>query len=652
MELLVGRGDIAHGDGGFRLARPAEELNLEPSRDVQDLLRAHLATLPPSERELLAVASVFGKEFSSAHVRGLAGGDELVVEERLQRLCRLYRVLESLGEEELPDGTLGTRYRFAHGLYRRVLYADLVAPRRAELHRQAGERLLRCFGKSAPTRAAEMAEHFERGRDFKQAASFRTLAGEHAARRFAGAEAVEHYTAGLALLEKLPRQEAQPLEVALLGRRAAARQLQARFDEAGRDFETMAAAARAARLPAAECAALSRACTAHFFAHRLPEMAARGAEAMAAAERLGSPHALAEARARTALVLMVQGRLDAAAAAAEPVIASRTRSGEGGARPLALIMRGFVHYWQSEFAPAERRLAEALLLSEERGDGFEAFLARMFAALARANLGRISEALSDLQHAIVLARRNGDLFWEPRLVSHLGYVHRELAAGDEARSHDTRALALARQNPVPWAPEVDALLNLCVDGVRTGDSDGSAALLATVEAAIRASGWMRWMNELRLEAAAGELHAARGAPEEAAAHAERLHAHALGLGARGYACAAARLLAELALGGHDATLHPAAQRLEQALRGLEGLPTPLETWKARRVLGRLLRALGDEAAARRSFVRAAADVDTIARGVDQAALRAGFLASPAVAEVLAEAEDARRRDPALIGPPA
>ena len=89
----------------------------------------------------------------------------------------MHRVLENRGEEELPDGALGTRYRFAHGLYQRVLYEDLVAPRRGDLHRRAGELLLRHWGENSPARAVEMAEHFERGRDLARAVRFRTLAG-------------------------------------------------------------------------------------------------------------------------------------------------------------------------------------------------------------------------------------------------------------------------------------------------------------------------------------------------------------------------------------------------------------------------------------------------------------------------------------------
>ncbi len=648
VELLAGRGDIQPQPGGYRLARPLETLDVEPSKDVKDLVRAHLATLLGPERELLAVASVLGKEFSSAIARALAGGDELQVEERLQRLSRVNRVLESLGEDDLPDGTLGTRYRFAHGLYQRVLYEDLVAPRRAELHGRAGERLLRCWGESAPTRAAELAEHFERGRDFARAARLRTRAGEHAARRFSGQEAREHYDCALELVLKLSPEQARPLEVALLGRRASAHLLQARFDEAARDYQAMLEKARAARLPAAECEALSALCNAHFFEQRLPEMTSLAREALQAAERLGSPHHLAEARGRVAQALVMEGRLKEAGRALDAVIVAARASGSLAALQLGLVYRGFVHYWHGEFQATETRMTEALVVCEERGDGFEAFAVRMFVGLARANLGRMSEALLDLEHAQVFAGRNGDRFWQPRLVSQQGWIHRELAAVDKARQLDARALDLARENPSPWAPEVDALLNLCVDGVRAGDPARAADLLATLEGGTRPRDWFRWMNELRLEAAATEHFAARGALDATSKRAARLETVAARVGARNYLCTAARLRAELTLAGRGHS-REAAARLGRALAALDSFPAPLETWKSRRVLGLLRRSLGDEAAARRAFAAAAADIDTIARGVDDAGLREGFLRSHAVRETLESA--GREAGPRIGGAP-
>jgi tetratricopeptide (TPR) repeat protein len=294
-----------------------------------------------------------------------------------------------------------------------------------------------------------------------------------------------------------------------------------------------------------------------------------------------------------------------------------------------------VHFWQGEFEAAEARMAEALVLCEERGDGFSALAARLFLGSARANMGRLSEGLADFEHALVFAARNGDRFWQPRFVSQIGWVHRELGSVAKARELDARALELARENPSPWTPEVDALLNLCVDGVRAGDPEGAAAMLATIENGAGRSGWFRWMNGLRLETAATEHHAARGSLDAALERATRLSAIAVLLGARNYACAAARLTAEIALAGRG-DQREAAARLESALAALDGLRLPLETWKSRRALGLLRRALGDAAGADEAFAAAAADVQAIARGVDDAGLREAFLASSAVREVVAD----------------
>jgi hypothetical protein len=157
-----------------------------------------------------------------------------------------------------------------------------------------------------------------------------------------------------------------------------------------------------------------------------------------------------------------------------------------------------------------------------------------------------------------------------------------------------------------------------------------------LEAGTRRSAWLRWMNELRLEAAAAEHFAARGAYETAVERAGRLKAIAERLRARGYACTAARVRGEAAL-ARQRGQRAAAVGLGQALAALDSCPAPLETWKSRRVLALLRRQLGDEAGARDAFRAAAADIDTIARGTDDLALREGFLRSLAAREVLQDA---------------
>jgi tetratricopeptide (TPR) repeat protein len=484
--------------------------------------------------------------------------------------------------------------------------------------------------------AARVAEHFELGRDVASAARFRTRAGDHAARRFAAAEAEEQYSCALRLLEKAPPAGRGAQEIALLRRRAVARHAQARFDDAVRDYEAMLERARAGRSLAAECDALSGIGNALFFAQRVPEIGARVREGLAAAEREGSPHRLSEARARVAQVLVVEGRLEEAARALDDVIQLARASGAASALATGLWYRGFVHYWRTEYQAAEALATEGFLIAEELGDAFDALGARMFAGLARVNLGRVSEALADFEQALSLAERNRDSFWGPRLVSHLGWVHRELQDPERAREFDTRALEIARENPSPWAPESEALIGLCVDDVRSGRADRATELLAQLEAGARRATWMRWMGELRLEAAAAEHWAARGDFAAAAERAARLLEIARSLGARTYCCAAERVRLAAAL--HSGTgVEGAAGRLAAALAELEAFPAPLETWKSARVLGSALERLGRGPEARGAFDTAARAIRAIAEGTHDERLRTGFLASPPVREVLERA---------------
>jgi tetratricopeptide (TPR) repeat protein len=638
VELLATRGEIRRDDGAWGLARPLAELDLEPSKEIRDLVRAQLESLSTAERSLLESAAVVGKEFPSPVAAALAGADALDAEERLARLSRVHRVIECLGDEELPDGTLGARYRFAHGLFRRVLYEDLVAPRRAQLHRHAAELLVRHWGEDAPMLAVRIAEHYELGRDPASAARFRTKAGDNASRRFAAAEAEEQYTFALRLLEKLPRAERGQQEIGLLRRRAEARYAQGRFDGVVRDYDAMLERARAGRSLAAECDALNGLSNALFFAQRVPEVGPRVREGLAAAAREGTPHRLSEARARAAQVLVVEGRLEEAARALDEVIASARASGAASALARGLWYRGFVHYWRSEYREAEALTAEGAGIAEELGESFEVLAARTFAALSRINLGRMSEALADFEQAVSLAERNRDSFWGPRLVSHLGWVRRELQQPGLAREFDARALEMARANPSPWAPEADALINLCVDDLRSGHPDRAAELLARLEAGAREATWMRWISELRLEAAASEHWLGRGDHERAVAHATRLLEIARTLEARTYCGAAERVRATAALAsGRD--LEGAVDRLAAALAVFDSFPAPLEAWKSARVLGLAQERLGNAVEAKRAFAAAARAVHTIAAGTHDEELRNGFLASPPVREVLERCSD-------------
>jgi tetratricopeptide (TPR) repeat protein len=637
VDLLEERGDIEREEGTWALARTVAELDLAPAKGLRDLVRQHVEALPGPRRELLQHAAVAGREFLSSVVAHTVGGDEGEVEEDLRLLCDVRRILQDRGEEELPDGTVATRYRFTHGLYQEVLYQDLVPSRRATLHRQVSLRLGHHFGDEAPRLAAEIARHAELGRDYEQAVTFRIHTGDNEARRYAYDEAAEHYDWASRLIDRLPPEGRPAHALVLRAKRGTVRHAQARFDEAIGDFEATLEIARRTGSAEAEHGALGGLCEALFFARRVDEMAVRAQEMQDAATRRGHESEVVEARSWMGQVLVCEGRLAEGIAMLDGVIEAARRLGHRKALRIGLSSRGFVHYWQTEYGPAEELMGEAAALATDRGEAFDVLLARMFVGLSRVKLGRVSEGIQEFLDGISLARRNGDRFWLPHLVGYVGWAHREVLAHERAREFDKEALRVVREASLP-SPEIQILLYLASDEVQLGNRDRASELLTELEAKVAESDWFRWMEELRLGAVSAAHWLACGELDRTAEHAGRLLGLARRLGARDYHCAAERCRAEVALAqGRD--LEKAARRLSEALEGLRDHPALLEGWRSARVLGLLYRRLGDEAAAAGAFAEAAEAIRTIATGIADETLRAGFLGAEPVREVLEAAPE-------------
>jgi predicted ATPase len=104
----------------------------------------------------------------------------------------------------LPNKETVTRYGFIHALYQNVLYDRLSSSRRIHLHRRIGEEGQQLYKDRVQEIAAELAMHFERGLNYRQAVKYLQEAAENDIRRFAYRDAVLLSRRGLALLQKLP----------------------------------------------------------------------------------------------------------------------------------------------------------------------------------------------------------------------------------------------------------------------------------------------------------------------------------------------------------------------------------------------------------------------------------------------------------------
>jgi DNA-binding winged helix-turn-helix (wHTH) protein/tetratricopeptide (TPR) repeat protein len=630
-QYLAERGDVSNTSGVWTLARDLSAVDLEMPESVLSMIRRRIEGLDEEDRRALRHASVQGDEFLSTVLAGSLGADPVEVEERLDRLARAHRLIRSRGEEDLPDGSLSTRYSFSHALYQNVLYGDLVSQRRRQLHATGGDLLERHYADESPRVAAQLAVHFERGRDFARAVRYHAIVGDNAARLHATAEAAAHYARALELAEKLPADERAEALVSLHLKRGAVETARSRFDSAHDDFARVVALARERGDAEVELAALNGLIKVLFFARRMDEVALRTDEALALAERTGNEALRLEALAFVVQRLMRAREWPEAVALAERIVREAESLGHRPALLSGLVERGELHFQQCEYALADETLTRAVALASEMGDGFMRLYALFLLGLVATNSGRMSRALEHLGEAERLAERNGDRFWLARLPSTVGWIHRELQDFDRALDYDRRGLEIARADSLPEV-EANALINFCQESARQGDAAGWESAFREIESIIERHPWMRPRYHIRLQSVMAEYWLAVKDYERADDHA-RLFVELTTKHEMHKDAAVARLLLAEAAAARGLREEAAAQ-LETSLALTIKYHAPLVAWRVHAALGRLHALAGDAPASRAAYAEARRVVETIAEGVSDETLRAAFLASPAVREVL------------------
>jgi predicted ATPase len=213
---LVARGVLIERDGRWLLARRLADIAAMIPEDLRRLIEMQLERLSRDECEVLQAASAVGERFCAATVAATLGQHTENIETCCAELARRGLFMRNAGIESWPDGTLASRYAFAHALYRATLYERLPAARRARLHVAIADRLERGFGEGARELAAELASHFELGGDVPRAILYHHAAGDNAGTRSAAREAIEHYRRALQLLTGLAdSHERTQLEISL-----------------------------------------------------------------------------------------------------------------------------------------------------------------------------------------------------------------------------------------------------------------------------------------------------------------------------------------------------------------------------------------------------------------------------------------------------
>jgi class 3 adenylate cyclase/predicted ATPase len=195
--LLLERGE----QGGIQSIPPT----------LQQSLMARLDRLGTA-REVAQIGSVIGRDFSHGLLRAVAGLEDGVLQQALERLAEADILLV---RGVLPE----SYYRFKHALILDAAYENLLKSRRQVLHRRVGETLRDKFVATAEPEL--LAYHFTQAGMIETAIEWWGKAGHRSLERSALLEAAAQFTRAIDLIAALPgtpalRREQIKLQVALI----------------------------------------------------------------------------------------------------------------------------------------------------------------------------------------------------------------------------------------------------------------------------------------------------------------------------------------------------------------------------------------------------------------------------------------------------
>jgi len=205
-EYLVAHGLLSKASGtqAWQLVAGWDQIRASVPHSLRQTIERQLERLTPYERELLQVASVDGVEFTARMVAAGLGRDVATVEACCDSLARQQWMLHEAGLQAFPDGSFSARYQFTHALYPEVLYSACNPAAKVRLHRRLGTELETACAEHPAVFAAELARHFQEGRDDVRAVRYLRVAAETAAHRYAYPEAVATLESTLPLIRNLP----------------------------------------------------------------------------------------------------------------------------------------------------------------------------------------------------------------------------------------------------------------------------------------------------------------------------------------------------------------------------------------------------------------------------------------------------------------
>ena len=194
VRALVEQGVLVR-NGSTKLTKPLTVISIPPT--VQGILASRIDALPASEKGLLQLLAVIGKDFPL----NLVGQITASPDDQLESMLKGLQTGEFIYEQPASGEA---EYTFKHALTQEVAYNSVLMERRRLLHERTGEAIEALFKDRIDDHLAELAHHYSRSANTRKAVEYLFRAGRQAVARYAHSEAVSRFSSALEFLKRMP----------------------------------------------------------------------------------------------------------------------------------------------------------------------------------------------------------------------------------------------------------------------------------------------------------------------------------------------------------------------------------------------------------------------------------------------------------------
>jgi predicted ATPase/class 3 adenylate cyclase len=430
LRMLIDAQALRREDGEWRWDSDADLAALGVPDTLQGLILTRFDRLPETERRVLQVASVIGRDFSWPLLKAVM---QPLGERNLQ--AALIQLVEHDYIVPNPEAP-GRAYRFVHMLVSDEIYSTLLKRDRSELHGQIGAAIEAEYADQLESQIEVLARHYSWSLRLDRALHYLILAGQKAARSYANRQAQLHFEQALALLSHVEHRPDQARQIHMgLGD---VMTLTGAYAEARAQYENALAVVTAEEphAHALEQSALQRKVAITFERQGDYEAALMClAAAQTAIENAPQPAPVEQARilSETGWVHFQHGEL----AEAEKMLAQGLRLVEGTTHydiTAALYNRlGGVYFRKGELEQAAYFVHRSLTQREAMGDGIGVARLQNNLGLLRWRQGDYDSALSSFQQALKLLSQIGDIEALAFTYTNLGLLRTDRGELEQAR---------------------------------------------------------------------------------------------------------------------------------------------------------------------------------------------------------------------------